>query len=165
MRPFIQTETRDSAAGAASGRSESMANRSEGMGNVRGASANWRPLNMGGAGGGRVDLLATQRTQLQHFSGEGEAGRTANVESARLNDSFGSNHSSETYGSRETYGTARSSNAMEINKIAQCSKMVPGMSGSEIRSTLTAVNWDTVNNSSSKLIFHLNMFCHHTSFF
>ena len=28
-------------------------------------------------------------------------------------------------------------------QIAQCSKMVPGMSGSEIRSSLEAVNWDT----------------------
>ena len=32
---------------------------------------------------------------------------------------------------------------MEINKIAQCSKMVPGMSGSEIRAVLETVNWDT----------------------
>ena len=32
---------------------------------------------------------------------------------------------------------------MEINKIAQCAKMVPGMSGSEIRAALASVNWDT----------------------
>ena len=36
-------------------------------------------------------------------------------------------------------------NAMEVNKIAQCSKMVPAMFGtsSEIRAALEAVNWDT----------------------
>ena len=39
-------------------------------------------------------------------------------------------------------GNSRS-NAVEINKIAQCSKMVPGMSGTEIRAALEAVNWDT----------------------
>ena len=30
-----------------------------------------------------------------------------------------------------------------FHQIAQCSKMVPGMSGSEIRASLEAVNWDT----------------------
>ena len=119
------------------------------MGNIRGASANWRPLKTAG----RVDLLAGQRSQLQQCAGEPV--RPANLESTRLNESFGSNHSSETYGSRETYGTARSSNAMEINKIAQCSKMVPGMSGSEIRSALTAVNWDTVLLTFDVLIFSI----------
>lgn len=39
-------------------------------------------------------------------------------------------------------GSSSRSNAVEINKIAQCTKMVPGMSGSEIRAALTAVNWD-----------------------
>ena len=46
-----------------------------------------------------------------------------------------------TYGTRDSI--TRSSNAMEINKIAQCAKMVPGMSGSEIRAALLSVNWDT----------------------
>ena len=115
--------------------------RVEGMGNVRGASSNWRPISTTG----RVDLLAGQRNQLQHYSRSSLGAQAQQQQS--LNESFGSNHSSETYGSREQYGTARSSNAMEINKIAQCSKMVPAMSGSEIRSALTAVNWDTVSKS------------------
>ncbi len=42
---------------------------------------------------------------------------------------------------------------MEINKIAQCSKMVPGMSGSEIRAALTAVNWDTVHTNYPCLFY------------
>ena len=45
------------------------------------------------------------------------------------------------YEKREDSSSSRS-NAVEINKIAQCTKMVPGMSGSEIRAALTAVNWD-----------------------
>jgi hypothetical protein len=47
---------------------------------------------------------------------------------------------------------------MEINKIAQCSKMVPGMSGSEIRAALTAVNWDTVHTQSPCLSFQFLVF-------
>ena len=136
------------------------------MGNVRGASGNWRTLATGGtavaAGGAmsmavpRVDLLAGQRSQLKEF---GRSGTQDRPQDPRLNESFGSNHSgSETYGSREASAGAagstagRSTNAMEINKIAQCSKMVPGMSGSEIRSALTAVNWDTVNITVEKRI-------------
>lgn len=61
------------------------------------------------------DLLAGQRTQLGRY--EENSGHGAN--------------------------RGGGMNAMEINKIAQCSKMVPGMSGSEIRSSLEAVNWDT----------------------
>jgi len=126
VRPFNKAESQGSSAG---------------IGNVRGASANWRPLSTSGAGAGRVDLLAGQRTQLQEFNRGPERSQDA---AARLNESFGSSHSgSDTYGTRETYGTQRSTNAMEINKIAQCSKKVPGMSGSEIRAALTAVNWDT----------------------
>ena len=134
VRPFSQTDPHTG---------------SEGMGNVRGASANWRPLNTTG----RVDLLAGQRTQLQQFTKASDRTHPQSYtqDGARLNESFGSNHSSETYGTRDIYGTRDTygtsggiSNAMEINKIAQCSKMVPGMSGSEIRSALTAVNWDTV---------------------
>ena len=88
------------------------------MGDVLGAASGWRSLNMQ-RGAGRVDLLASQRTQLDRFTGAPEQS--------------------------ETYGTTRvtTSNAVEINKIAQCSKMVPGMSGTEIRAALEAVNWDT----------------------
>ena len=93
------------------------------MGDVIGAaSSGWRSLNMA-RGPGRVDLLASQRTQLDSYTGRQEEAQS------------------------ETYGTARvttsTSNAVEINKIAQCSKMVPGMSGKEIRAALEAVNWDT----------------------
>lgn len=92
-----------------------------------GASSGWRSINTAsGQQGGRVDLLAGQRTQLGRYT-EGTA-------------EPGQERDQEMYGSRSA---GRSSNAMEINKIAQCSKMVPGMSGSEIRSVLEAVNWDT----------------------
>ena len=90
------------------------------MGDVMGAASAWRSLNMQ-RGSGRVDLLASQRTQLDSYRDRPEEGKA------------------ETFGA--TRGT--SSNAVEINKIAQCSKMVPGMSGTEIRSALEAVNWDT----------------------
>ena len=67
-------------------------NRTTGIGNVRGASSNWRQLNTGsGATGGggeqtdrRIDLLASQRIQLNEYNSV-----------ARLNESFGSNHSGE----------------------------------------------------------------------
>lgn len=130
------------------------------MGNVRGASANWRQLNTTG----RVDLLAGQRTQLQQYNRkERNQTQQQSHDPARLNESFASSNSGsetygtrENYGTRETYGTARTSNAMEINKIAQCSKMVPGMSGSEIRSALTAVNWDTVGHMFIGLFFYVD---------
>ena len=88
------------------------------MGDVLGATSGWRSLNMP-RGPGRVDLLAGQRSQLDRYTTSPEQ-------------------------SEQTYGTARpaTSNAVEINKIAQCSKMVPGMSGTEIRAALEAVNWD-----------------------
>lgn len=94
------------------------------MGDVKGASGGWRSLNTASSQqqGGRVDLLAAQRNQLGRYT---ESGRE---------------REQEIYGS---HSTGRSSNAMEINKIAQCSKMVPGMSGSEIRAVLETVNWDT----------------------
>ena len=89
------------------------------MGDVMGAASGWRSLSTQRGSGreGRVDLLASQRTQLDRYT--------------------------ERSGESDTYGTTRvTTNAVEINKIAQCSKMVPGMSGSEIRAALTAVNWD-----------------------
>ena len=95
------------------------------MGDVIGAAASsgWRSLSLHSQKGqqARVDLLASQRTQLDSFRGRPEEAQS------------------------ESFGTTRgtSSNAVEINKIAQCSKMVPGMSGTEIRSALEAVNWDT----------------------
>ena len=91
------------------------------MGDVKGASGGWRSLNTASSqqGSGRVDLLAAQRNQLGRFT-ESDRDREQDI-----------------------YSTSRTSNAMEINKIAQCSKMVPGMSGSEIRAVLETVNWDT----------------------
>lgn len=98
------------------------------MGDVMGAAANWRSL---AGAGGRTDLLAGQRSQLGRYTDGGEV----------------NNQRSQGGGGRYTEGDSGSrvggTNAMEINKIAQCSKMVPGMSGSEIRSSLEAVNWDT----------------------
>lgn len=106
------------------------------IGDVRGASANWRPLITGRPQTNvQVDLLEAQRTQLGRYTksdGESE-GAARNWSMANVDPA-----------SRTVEGTAaRPSNAMEINKIAQISKMVPGMSGSEIRSGLEAVNWDT----------------------
>jgi len=86
------------------------------MGDVKGASSGWRSLN---TASGRPDLLAAQRSQLGRYTESGQDRE------------------------QDIYSSGRSSNAMEINKIAQCSKMVPGMSGSEIRAVLEAVNWDT----------------------
>ena len=94
------------------------------MGDVIGAAASsgWRSLSLNTQrGAGRLDLLASQRTQLDSYRDRQEEGQP------------------ETFGA--TRGT--SSNAVEINKIAQCSKMVPGMSGTEIKAALEAVNWDT----------------------
>eukprot|EP00092_Neocalanus_flemingeri_P001373 GFUD01001465.1.p1 GENE.GFUD01001465.1~~GFUD01001465.1.p1 ORF type:complete len:847 (+),score=320.04 GFUD01001465.1:275-2542(+) len=97
------------------------------MGDVMGASSGWRSINTASnQQGGRVDMLASQRTQLGRYT--------------ESSGEIGGGREQEIYGTRNT---GRSSNAMEINKIAQCSKMVPGMSGSEIRSVLEAVNWDT----------------------
>ena len=95
------------------------------MGDVMSAAASsggWRTLNTQRAGAGaRVDLLAGQRTQLDSFEKK-EEGVYGTVTAARPQVS--------------------SSNAVEINKMAQCTKMVPGMSTTEIRAALTAVNWD-----------------------
>jgi len=120
-----------------------------GMGNVRGASTSWRPLNIGGLGalnseyssavGSRLDLLASQRNQLQECNLGGHYTAEGNL---RLNESFASSHSgtSETCLGRDS---TVFSNAHEVNKIAQCAKMVPGVSGSEIKTALIQVNWDT----------------------
>ena len=90
------------------------------MGDVMSAAQGWRTLSTQRPGA-RVDLLATQRTQLDRYEKK-----------------------EEMYGSRPGGGApVTPSNAVEINKIAQCAKMVPGMSGSEIRAALVAVNWDT----------------------
>ena len=90
------------------------------MGDVMSAaSTDWRTLSTQRPGA-RVDLLASQRSQLDRYE-----------------------QRDEIYGTRSSPGTVISSNAVEINKIAQCTKMVPGMSGSEIRAALVAVNWDT----------------------
>ena len=81
VRPFVQNTARP------------------GIGDIRGASANWRPLT-----DGRVDLLAGQRQQLKQF--DPEARPTAN----RLDESFGSNHSGasgDIYGRREGNSGAR----------------------------------------------------------
>jgi len=40
-------------------------------------------------------------------------------------------------------GASRPANHLEINKLAQVSKLVPGVSASQCRSALEAVNWDT----------------------
>ena len=93
------------------------------MGDVMSAaSTGWRTLSTQRPGA-RVDLLASQRSQLDRYE-----------------------QRDEIYGNRSSpggNGAVTSSNAVEINKIAQCTKMVPGMSGSEIRAALVAVNWDT----------------------
>ena len=90
------------------------------MGDVMSAaSTGWRTLSTQRPGA-RVDLLASQRSQLDRYEQQDEI-----------------------YGNRSGPGAVTSSNAVEINKIAQCTKMVPGMSGSEIRAALVAVNWDT----------------------
>ena len=91
------------------------------MGDVMSASTGWRTLSTQRPGT-RVDLLASQRSQLDRYEQQ---------------DIYG--NISSPGGS----GAVTSSNAVEINKIAQCTKMVPGMSGSEIRAALVAVNWDT----------------------
>ena len=115
VKPFHHQAETGGASAAAPGK----------MGDVIGAAASsgWRSLNMQ-RGPARVDLLASQRTQLDSYT-----------------------HRQQERGQSETYGTSRvttsTSNAVEINKIAQCSKMVPGMSGTEIRSALESVNWDT----------------------
>ena len=91
------------------------------MGDVMSASTGWRTLSTQRPGA-RVDLLASQRSQLDRYEQQ------------------------EIYGNISSpggSGAVTSSNAVEINKIAQCTKMVPGMSGSEIRAALVAVNWDT----------------------
>ena len=108
-----------------------------------GAAANWRPL---AGAGGRTDLLAGQRSQLGRYTDGGEVANQRNQGGGR-------------YTEGEAGSRVGGTNAMEINKvldhfdnlavtlsllqIAQCSKMVPGMSGSEIRASLEAVNWDT----------------------
>jgi hypothetical protein len=82
VRPFSQTPHTQAA----------------GMGDVRGASANWRPIT-----DGRVDLLAGQRQQLKQYVPNSRPGH-------RLDESFGSNHSggsSDTYGTREGNGDVR----------------------------------------------------------
>ena len=134
VKPFVATE-RSQGQGPA---------HSQGMGDVMGAAANWRSL---AGAGGRTDLLAGQRSQLGRYTDGGEA----NIQRSQ----GGGRYTEGEPGSR-VGGT----NAMEINKvlrsvarkyfsnlilsqIAQCSKMVPGMSGSEIRASLEAVNWDT----------------------
>jgi len=99
----------------------------QGMGDVMGAAANWRPL---AGAGGRTDLLAGQRSQLGRYTDGGEAINQRSQGGGR-------------YAEGEPGSRVGGTNAMEINKIAQCSKMVPGMSGSEIRASLEAVNWDT----------------------
>ena len=43
----------------------------------------------------------------------------------------------------ESRGGRAASNDMEVNKMAQVLKMVPGVSQSQCRSALEVVNWDT----------------------
>merc|ERR1719237_1907149 len=118
VKPFVATE-----------RSQGPAHNQgqQGMGDVMGAAANWRPL---AGAGGRTDLLAGQRSQLGRYTDGGEVTNQRNQGGGR-------------YTEGEAGSRGGGTNAMEINKIAQCSKMVPGMSGSEIRASLEAVNWDT----------------------
>ena len=87
------------------------------MGDVMSAATGWRTLSTQRPGA-RVDLLASQRSQLNSYE--------------QREDIYAGGG-----------GSVTSSNAVEINKIAQCNKMVPGMSGTEIRASLVAVNWDT----------------------
>ena len=87
------------------------------MGDVMSAATGWRTLSTQRPGA-RVDLLASQRSQLNSYEQREDIYVGGGV-------------------------SVTSSNAVEINKIAQCNKMVPGMSGSEIRASLVAVNWDT----------------------
>ena len=110
------------------------------MGDVKSASAGgWKTLSTqkpAGAAAARVDLLAGQRTQLDRYEKKEDIYGIRPIPAANRNvDNYNYPSSGRP--------PASSSNAVEINKIAQCSKMVPGMSGSEIRAALVSVNWDT----------------------
>merc|ERR1719347_653774 len=119
VRPFQQAE-RERTSGTSGGPSSRT-----GIGDVMGASQGWRPLQVGRGAqgvGGQQDLRGNQGAPSQPdlLAGQrNQLGRYSQDQSGRVH------------------------NAMEINKIAQCSKLVPAMSGSEIRAALEAVNWDT----------------------
>ncbi len=87
------------------------------MGDVGARSANWRPLNTGGS-----------------RSSSNSGGGTPHYQPLR-EDSGAS--------SWEGPQQQRPINHLEVNKIAQVGKMVPGVSASQCRSALESVNWDT----------------------
>ena len=105
---------------------------------------------------GRVDLLAGQRSQLDRFEKRDEEYGASGVQHQQQ-----PHHGVGVQHQQQPQLAGGVSNAVEINKIAQCSKMVPGMmtllllilmmmmmicagmSGSEIRAALVSVNWDT----------------------
>ena len=77
----------------------------QGMGNVMGAAANWRPL---AGAGGRTDLLAGQRNQLGRYTdGREDSSQRSQGGGGRYNEGESGNRG----------GT----NAMEINKVTTTS--------------------------------------------
>ena len=134
------------------------------MGDVRSAASGgqWRTLSMSSSSqqrqAGRVDLLAGQRSQLDRFEKRDEVYGASGVQHQQQ-----PHHGGGVQLQQQPQLAGGVSNAVEINKIAQCSKMVPGMmtllllilmmimmmmicagmSGSEIRAALVSVNWDT----------------------
>ncbi len=104
-----------------------------GMGDVSARRANWRPLNTGGS---------------QSSGGGGSGGGTPHYQPLREDTSLGWEDSADVFAARPpprppSVPPQRPINHLEVNKIAQVGKMVPGVSASQCRGALETANWDT----------------------
>merc|ERR1711879_806387 len=109
-----------------------------GMGDVAAVRGNWRPLAMNSSNSNqqRGDVLAEQRRQMAEI----ERLRSAEAASG---GGYQNRNTARSQSVLPPSGASRPTNHLEVNKMAQVSKLVPGISASQCRAALEAANWDT----------------------
>ena len=124
VRPFV-------------GASYQQQQQSAAMGDVGARSANWRPLNTGRSGGrsggGRDSDGSPHYQPLREDLGGSGWTQGEDDEDESL----------ARYHHRQTQQQQRPINHLEVNKIAQVGKMVPGVGAGQCRAALEESNWDT----------------------
>ena len=120
-----------------------------GMGDVAGARKNWKPLSFGQTRSAAAHTITTM-AEARHYQPLYNEETPTKSWPDPLNDQRLQMQEIErqrgTHRSRSVLppsGATRPANHLEINKLAQVSKLVPGVSASQCRSALEAVNWDT----------------------
>ena len=111
------------------------------LGDVASARGTWRTLTMGSSRGSSPQYQPLREDlQVAGMSGSADASLSANPSTA----TFSAGGRTQQHQQDKATAMVRPINHLEINKIAQVGKNVSGVSASQCRMALEAVNWDTV---------------------